>query len=99
MKKYRVKFPNKALSKKFTKTLEKIPFLKFQTKVKDEILNLADNPRPCGNPKIKPPIEVYNFTAQYRLRIGDYRVLYDIDDKKKIIWIFALRKRSEKTYK
>lgn len=99
MKKYKVKFPSKSLSKKFTKALGKITFLKFRTKIKDEILNLADNPRPYGNPKIKPPIEVYNFTAQYRLRIGDYRVLYDIDDKKKIIWIFALRKRSEKTYK
>lgn len=64
--------------------------------------NLADNPRPYGIKlfkKLKPPIQFYQFTAQYRLRIGDYRVLYDVDDNKGIVWILALRKRSEGTYK
>jgi len=39
------------------------------------------------------------FTAQYRLRIGDYRVLYDVDDERRIVWILALRKRGERTDK
>ena len=37
--------------------------------------------------------------TDHKLRIGDYRVLYDIDDKKKTVWIFNLRRRSERTYK
>ena len=59
---------------------------------------LGDNPRPWGEPKIKPPLVVYQFTAQYRLRVRDYRVLYDVDDETKTVWILALRKRNEQTY-
>ena len=54
---------------------------------------------PKGEPKIKPPLEVYSFTAQYRLTIGNHRVLYDVDDDTKTVWILALRKRNERTYK
>ncbi len=53
--------------------------------------SLADAPRPFGEPKIKPPLIVYSLTAQYRVRIGVYRVLYDVDDKAKTVWILALR--------
>ena len=60
---------------------------------------LGDNPRPWGEPKIKPPLVVYQFTAQYRLRVRDYRVLYDVDDETKTVWILALRKRNEQTYR
>ncbi|MCX5666696.1 MAG: type II toxin-antitoxin system RelE/ParE family toxin [Candidatus Omnitrophica bacterium] len=59
---------------------------------------LADNPRPHGEPRIKPPIDVYNYAAQYRIRIGDLRVLYDVDDKTRTVWVLALRKRDESTY-
>ncbi|MDD5092506.1 MAG: type II toxin-antitoxin system RelE/ParE family toxin [Candidatus Wallbacteria bacterium] len=34
----------------------------------------------------------------YRLRIGDYRVLYTIDDKNKIVVIYRIKSRSERTY-
>lgn len=68
----------------------------------EKIEKLADNPRPFAEKpflKLKPPIQFYQFTAQYRLRVGDYRILYDVDDERKIVWILALRIRSEKTYK
>jgi mRNA-degrading endonuclease RelE of RelBE toxin-antitoxin system len=48
--------------------------------------------------QLKPPVFVYQFAAQYRVRVGDYRILYDVDDKQRIVWIFALRKRNERTY-
>ncbi|MCK5306746.1 MAG: type II toxin-antitoxin system RelE/ParE family toxin [Candidatus Omnitrophica bacterium] len=35
----------------------------------------------------------------YRLRIGDYRVLYNVDDKQKIVWILDIRICAEKTYR
>ena len=38
------------------------------------------------------------FTAEYRLRVGSYRVLYDIDDRNKKVVLLKLAKRDEHTY-
>ncbi len=100
--KYEVRFPTRSIENKFNKLLSKIPQANIQGKIMEVIEKLTDNPRPYGKKpfkKLKPPIQFYQFTAQYRIRIENHRVLYDIDDKKKIVWILALRKRSEKTYK
>jgi mRNA interferase RelE/StbE len=99
--KYQVKFPSSSIQKKFMKILNKISVSQIQDEIMDKVEALADNPRPAGQKifkKIKPPIEFYNLTANYRLRVGDYRILYDIDDDKKIVWILALRRRSDQTY-
>ena len=96
--KYEIRFPSTSVEKKFYDELHGFPE-EFQERIYDEIEKLADNPRPKGEPKIKPPTEVYNYTAQYRVRIGNVRVLYDVDDKRKIVWILAVRKRDERTYK
>ena len=99
--KYEIKFPNSSLENKFEKMLLKIPERNVRQRITKGIEVLADNPRPDGKKtkKLKPPVHLYNLTAEYRLRIGNYRVLYDIDDSKKIVWILVLRKRSEKSYK
>jgi len=99
--KYGVLFPNNSIQNKFEKILSKI-HKSIQNEIIEAIEGLADNPRSFGKrpfKKLKPPIQFYQFTAQYRIRIRDYRVLYDVDDAKKIVWILALRKREEKTYK
>ncbi len=96
---HEVKFPTSSAAKKFNKALADISPKEIQDDIKEKILSLAGNPRPYGEPKIKPPVEVYSYVAQYRLRIGNYRVLYDVDDKKRIVWILALRKRNERTYR
>jgi len=95
---YEVKFPSNSIAKKFENALNDISSKELQNKIREETLSLADNTRPYGEPKIKPPLEVYSYVAQYRLRIGNYRVLYDVDDKRRIVWILALRKRNERTY-
>lgn len=38
------------------------------------------------------------FIAQYRLRIGPYRLLYDVDDQRKKVILLKLAKRDEHTY-
>lgn len=99
---YDVRFPTQSIEKKFNKFLLKIPQVKIRDEIMDSIEKLSDNPRPYGEKpfkRLKPPIQFYQFAAQYRIRIGDYRVLYDIDENKKIVWILAIRKRNEKTYK
>ena len=96
---YKVKFPNVSIEKKFFKDLKDIEPKHIQDEILDEALALASNPRPKGEPKIKPPIEIYNFIAQYRLTIENYRVLYDVNDSIKTVWILGIRKRNERTYR
>ncbi len=95
---YKVKFPSKSREGEFAKLLSKIP-ADIQDKILAAVEDLAKNPRPYGNPKITPPISISQYAVNYRIRIGNYRVLYDIDDSKKTVWIITLRLRSEKTYK
>ena len=95
--KYSVRFPSEAIQKKFLKALEIIP-PKIQDEIMEAIEGLSDHPRPTGEPKLKPPLIVYQYAAQYRLKIRNYRVLYDVDDKQRIVWIFDVRKRNERTY-
>lgn len=95
--KYSVRFPSESIQKKFQKALELIPD-KIQDEIMEAIEGLSDNPRPAGEPKMKPPLIVYQYAAQYRLKIRNYRVLYDVDDKQRRVWIFDVRKRNERTY-
>ena len=99
--KYTAKFPNPSIQKKFEKTLQEISKIQIQDDIMKAIEDLENNPRPFGKKVFKalrPPLRLAEYAAQYRLRIGDYRVLYDVDDQRKIVWILALRKRDERTY-
>jgi mRNA interferase RelE/StbE len=53
---------------------------------------LGSNPRP---PTSKKLIE----KGGYRVRVRDYRILYTVDDKNKVVVIYRTKIRSEKTYK
>ncbi len=52
---------------------------------------LASNPRVQGCEKL--------YDAIYRVRVGDFRIIYLIDDDKKRIEVGGIRRRSERTYK
>jgi len=97
---YSVRFPSVSIRKEFDKALSKVS-RRNQLDIMEKVERLARDPRPFGQKFFKclnPPMELYQLTAQYRLRVGDYRVLYDVDDKKRVVWILALRKRDERTY-
>ena len=99
--KYRVLFPTPSLEDKFYKVLAKLP-RKLQDAIMEAAASLSENPYPQGRnifKKLTPPLKLIQYTAQYRLRISDYRILYDVDEAEKIAWIFVLRKRGENTYK
>ena len=51
-------------------------------------MKLKENPRPFGAIKLKG----WNL---YRIRVGDYRILYTINDKDKIIEIIAIGHRKD----
>ena len=52
------------------------------------IEGLAENPRPVGSKKLKGE-------EAYRIRVGDYRVVYSIDDNKRIVLIADIGHRRE----
>ena len=82
---YQVLFPSHAIEKKFGKLLSRIS-QKDQDRIMREVENLSVNPYPSGEKffkRLNPPVQFYQYTAQYRIRIGDFRVLYDVDKEKK----------------
>jgi mRNA interferase RelE/StbE len=81
----------------FSRRAEKA-FLDLPTKeaqrVKQAVEKLEQNPRTYGTIKLEnAPV------ASYRYRVGNYRLLFDIDDEAKVIEILDVRKRDERTYK
>jgi len=61
---------------------------KIFQQIKEKILSLSKNPRPSGCLKL---------TAEegYRLRSGDYRIIYRVDDKEKIVYLYRIKHRKE----
>ncbi|TMA06569.1 MAG: type II toxin-antitoxin system RelE/ParE family toxin [Deltaproteobacteria bacterium] len=53
------------------------------------IRDLANSPRPSGCHKI------IGSKNDWRIRIGDYRVIYEIDDKKRVVKVMRIRHRRE----
>jgi mRNA interferase RelE/StbE len=95
--KYDLRFPSVSIEEKFRKVLVDLPET-LQDGIMEEIEKLSSHPYPYGDKgfrKLKPPIGIFNYIAQYRLRIGDYRILYDVDNKRRVVWILALRRRNE----
>jgi mRNA interferase RelE/StbE len=53
------------------------------------ILALADDPRPSGCKKLR------GYKNQWRIRVGDWRVVYSVDDAAKVISITRIAHRRE----
>ncbi len=79
---YRIELRRKAL-----RSLDKLPKGDF-TAIIEAVKNLADSPRPKGVEKIKS-------AGLWRIRYGDYRIVYSIDDDNKIIIILRIGHRRE----
>jgi mRNA interferase RelE/StbE len=96
---YEVVFPSERVERIFQKTLEKVP-ADYQETIIAAIRSLGTNPRPQGKrtKKLTGKLIVSRFVAEYRLRVGPYRVLYDIDDEHKKVVLLKLAKRDEQTY-
>jgi len=78
------------LPKRVSKQLDKIPNKDYPS-VSKAIKSLEETPRPSGCKKLHESL--------YRIRIGDFRVVYWIDDRTKTIIITKVSRRTEKTYK
>jgi mRNA interferase RelE/StbE len=76
------------VTKSIQKELDNLPD-RLKERVYDKITQLSDNPRPDGVTKLK------GYENEYRVRIGDYRVRYEIVDKDKTILLLQCKHRRE----
>ncbi len=60
-------------------------------RVEDAIKQLATNPRPFGSEKLDKDT--------YRLRCGDWRIIYRVSDDQNEVRVGAVLRRNERTYK
>ena len=53
------------------------------------IKELAENPRPAGCRKL------VSSENDWRIRVGDYRIIYEIDDKAQAVRVMHVKRRHE----
>ncbi len=78
------------VERKAGRVLRKLP-PEARSRITTRIQSLANSPRPRGILQIEP--------GTYRLRVGNYRIIYQIIDKDQIVVIIHIRRRREDTYK
>lgn len=58
-------------------------------RILEALIELRRNPRPHGVKKLKGADDLW------RIRVGDYRVIYQISDRELVVLIIRVRHRSE----
>jgi mRNA interferase RelE/StbE len=71
------------------KELEAIAGKKDRERITQRILALAENPRPSGVEKLSGTSE------KYRVRQGDFRIVYEIQDDVLIVYVVRIADRKE----
>lgn len=70
------------------KQLQRLPRTVFAAAL-DVIIGLADEPRPTGVKKL------VGSDRDYRVRIGEYRIVYEVDDTHSVVTVLTVAKRSD----
>jgi len=60
-----------------------------QRRIVDKVAGLASNPRPAG------VVELTGGENLWRIRIGDYRVIYEIHDDRLVVLVLRLANRTD----
>ena len=58
----------------------------------ERLRSLVEEPRP-------PSVRKLVNTSLWRLRVRDFRIVYSVDDKQRVVRILRIARRSEDTYK
>jgi mRNA interferase RelE/StbE len=69
------------------KQIQKLP-KNVRIRITESILNLGDEPRPHGSKKLQG-------VDAYRIRIGDYRVVYEIQDNILLVTVVIVGNRKD----
>ena len=83
MKPYTIQYARPA-----RKELEALPS-KIQERIVEAVDALGENPRPQRSKKLK------DTDNTYRIRVGDYRAIYEICDKTVVVYIIRIRHRKD----
>ena len=67
--------------------IEAIPLKRVRQRIVQRIRSLADDPRPAGCEKLSGK-------ERYRVRQGQYRIVYSIDDRELVIYVVKAGHRS-----
>ena len=78
------------LRRRAEKQLDRVAYADHP-RIVQALLALEDNPRPSGCRKLMDDI--------YRIRVGDYRIIYKIDDGNKTVVVGKVARRREDTYR
>ncbi len=71
------------------KEIRNLP-LHIRKAVAQELLDLEKEPRPTGRFRVlRSPLE------GYRIRVGDWRILYNVDDTTRQVTVFSVSHRRE----
>ena len=76
------------IKKSAAKELDAIAGKKDRQRIVDRILSLASDPRPPGAEKLSGQ-------EKYRVRQGDFRILYEIQDSLRVVSIVKIGDRKE----
>jgi mRNA interferase RelE/StbE len=83
MNEYQIKFKSSA-----AKEFRKLPS-KIKERIREAFNQLTENPLPAGVVKLKGEDRLF------RIRIGNYRIVYEIDDEVKLVLITRVRHRKD----
>jgi len=75
------------IGKAVIKQLEKVPPTVYR-RIKAALTGLSTNPRPKGYLKLKG-------RDAYRIRVGDYRIIYEIQDNQLLIIVITISHRKD----
>jgi len=84
---YKIDWKNKAV-----KQLDKLADRDTRKEIRNEVSNLSDWPNVQNVKKLT------NHKYDYRLRVGRFRVFFDISDSVRIIHIEEVKKRDDRAY-
>ena len=76
-----------ALKRSAEKELEVLPE-KIHDHIVSQLISFKENPRPAGVLKLRG-------RPGYRKRVGDYRILYTVDDENKRVEVVSIAHRKE----
>jgi mRNA interferase RelE/StbE len=83
---YRIEAPNNRIKQE----LKRIP-QDIRSRIAEAVRALAEDPRPAGIRQLEPNV--------YRLRVGQYRVIYKVLDHERLVLIGRVTRRGEATYR
>lgn len=79
------------VEKRADKDTRKIPKSDLR-RILEQLEAFKESPRPPSSKKLTDQ-------GGYRARVGEYRVLYYVDDEKKVVTVYRIKRRGEGTYR